>query len=418
MNFEYKPLVFDAKKAHKDGIVSYQKNGVALLRLHEKIISVPPDHQYDLTQGTIFGLNERLTASFASPIIDTKNKKTLRDRFDDEFIKYKKALVSAKGNRIDYGVYAYYPLRNDLVKYCDPYWHRVVAIASGATLLSDSKGELSWAEIRNVLENTVIAIAGASVGSVVFHTIGMDFRPQQIKIADRNPYKMENMNRVRLSYWDMVRPNSCRANAKEILGNNKAEVVASQLYALDPFIKIFTYEDGVHDGNMEHFFQGAKKEPKADILIEEIDDLVMKVVLREKAREYGLPFLMVSDFGSLVQLDVRRFDKNKTLPLALHTSDENLYRLLHSFTASSGNKEKAFQFVDALVGTSYRRDELGEIIDGKKRIPTQTLIPQLGSTIAVAGGIIAETVARIRLGYDCPQRVIFDKRHFTMEVIQ
>lgn len=415
INDSHKPLLLEAVKAHREERITYRRDGTACMRYDDETIIIPPDHQFDLTQATIFGLNERLTSSATSPITG-KRKRTLRDEFNDEWETYTRALEKAQAHRLDYGVYAYYRQRNHLVRYCPAYWHRVVSIASNSKLIADPKSAYTWKEIRDIFEHTTVAIAGGSVGNNIMHGAVMDLRPQHVKIADKSIYKMENINRVRLNYWDVVQSNKNRLHASDTLLRNKAEVMASQLYAIDPYLNVHIYNEGVHKKNINRFLGASKGEPQADIVIEEVDDPRIKLLIREEARKRKIPLIMASDMGSCIQLDILRYDKKQTLPLTYGTRDDKLYASMEAVYENPSNREIFFQFVDDLIGTDYRQDELKKIIEGKTEIPTSTIIPQLGSTAAVAGGMVAETICRLRLGYDYPSRIFINKRTFAVKI--
>ena len=411
-----KPIILEAAEAHKNKTIIYDDAGNAVLNLSraEQVV-IPPEKQFDLTQATIFGLNERLTMSATSPIID-KNGKTLRDEFNLEWEKYTQKLFEIKGNYFDYGFYAYYAERNELVRYCPPFWHHVVSVASSSKLLADPKNSLSWAQIRNLFENTTIAVAGCSVGSNIIHNALMDLRPKNIKIADKSVYKMENINRVRLSYAEMVKSQAERTSVADLSLKNKAKVIAGQLYAIDPFLNVYIYDEGVDEKNIDSFLGQFGDEPKTDVVVEEVDDPRIKILIRQEARKRGLPVVMVTDIGSAVQLDVLRYDKDKNLSLSYGISDEELISKMEKVYTEAGNRKAFFEFVDALIGTDYRQGELNEIIEQRVEIPTSTIIPQLGSTVAMAGAIAAECIARIKLGFDYPSRAIINKQTFKVKV--
>ncbi len=406
-----KPILFDAADTRQSGIAHDEKGNILFTHEGEKV-SIPPEHQFDLTQGTIFGLNERITSAASSPKMD-KEGHTLRDLFNEEWKTYEQAIESAKGAELAYGVHAYYPERKDLVRYCPEYWHHVVATASSSMLITDPTYSMKWVDVRKVLADTTLAIAGASVGNNVTHAAVMDLRPKNIKVADKSRYKMENINRVRLGYWDLVDSNKLRTDPTQSLLRNKAAVTASQLYAIDPYINVYTYENGIDDNGILTFFDGDKDgEPKADMIIEEVDDPRIKILLREEARKRGIPLLMVSDLGSSVQLDIIRYDKDRSLPLTWGSSDHDLSESMEEVYRRPGDRAQFFNFVDSLIGTNYRSDELARIINNESEIPTSTIIPQLGSTAMVAGGILAEAIARIRLGHTYPERIHFNKKTF------
>jgi hypothetical protein len=227
---------------------------------------------------------------------------------------------------------------------------------------------------------------------------------------------MENINRVRLGYWEIVESNEKRKTPGDSLLKNKASVTAAQIYAIDPFVNIYSYDQGVNESNIKNFLAGSAKEPKADFLIEEVDDPRVKILLRQEAKKYRIPLLMVTDTGSCVQLDILRFDQNPKQSLTFGTSDKELIKSMLAVYDNAGNRKVFFNFVDKLIGKDYRQDELKKIIEQKTEIPTSTIIPQLGSTIAAAGGIMAEAIARIRLGFNYPSRVIFNKHTFKTKI--
>lgn len=416
MNSEsYKPYLIEAAPAHAKKTVWYEaRSNIAHVLLPNGAEQVVPlDHQYDLTQATLFGLNERLTLAATSPLVGADGK-TLRDEFNEEWERYQEAMLSDDG-LLSYGWYVYYPERNDLVRFSPPYWHRIVAVASSSKLLADPEKRLSWKEIQEIFTTTTVAVAGCSVGSNVAHAVAMDLRPRCLKLADKSLYKMENINRVRLGYNEIVKHNAARSSIMDLALQNKTETVAKQIYSIDPFISIAVYSEGIQEANIQRFLEGEKNEPKADIVVEEVDDPKVKLFIREECRKRRIPVVMVTDVGSSVQLDVLRYDQDPALPLAYGTSDESLRARTTAVYDDPGNRKVFFEFVDALIGTDYRQDELKNILEGKSEIPTSTIIPQLGSTAQAAGAIAAEAVARIRLGHTYPPRMIWNKQTFEVK---
>ena len=408
----FKPYSIDVQTAHKEGVVTYKEDGIAILKIPngEQYI-VPLANQYDLTQATIFGLNERLTMAATSPVLDEEGT-TLRDKFNDEWEKYSDALGDSDNFSFDYGYYVYYAERNDLVRFASPFWHKIVAVASSSKLITNSEKDLSWQEIRDIFSKTVIGVGGCSVGSSIIHTLMMDVRPDVIKIADKSVYKMENINRVRMSYWDMVKNNSQKDNLMDLGLINKANTVAQQLYTMDPFLDVYVYNEGVDTENIKQFFDGDDNEPKIDMVVDEVDDPRTKILLRLEARKRRIPLLMFTDIGSSVQVDILRFDLDEDTPLALGVEDDILIQNMESLYDEGMDRKRFFSFVDLLIGKEYRQGELADIIDEKCEIPTATMIPQLGSTVATTSGVAAEIIARLRLGLEFPSRMIFNKVTF------
>jgi len=410
-NLPGKPRLFDAPTAHRLGQISFQADGTAVIR-HEggRTSCIPPSSQYDVTQPTMFGLNERLTSSVISPVLGSSE--TLRDRFNSEWERYSDAVLRAGDGAIDYGTYAYYADRNELVRYCSRYWHRVVAVASNSKLVTDPRREMTWESIQRVFENTTVAVAGGSVGNNILHSVAMDMRPSHLKIADKMVFKMENVNRVRLTYSDLVDANDQRPSPLTPALRNKARVAASQVYSIDPYVTVYVYDEGITEETIRRFILGNDEEPAASVVVDEVDDPRTKVRLREECRSNGVPLIMLTDIGSCVQLDVLPYDRNPDFPLAFGVSDDDVYRALDQLEDNPSDRACFFAFADALVGPGYRSDELGDILAGRSEVPTATVVPQLGSTAAMAGAIAAETIARLRLGAVYPPRARINKHTF------
>lgn len=396
-----KPLLYDAHDALQHGVVVREKAGNFTLRSfgNEHAATFYSEHFFDLLGPTMHGLYDRLTRGTFSPRLPYG--KTLREFFDGAYVEF--LLAEKKKTPAACGTFAWYKNEQDLVHYASAFWHRVNLVASGGSLYRDPERKLSWHQVRERLSSLVVGVAGCSVGSSVIHAIVSDLRPRTIKIADRSRYKMENTNRVRITYREL--PDA----ADQTLLAKKAPTVARQLYALDPYINVFTYDEGIDAQTVSSFFDGDGIEPPIDMVVDEVDDPAIKILLREEARKRKIPLIMVTDVGSTVQLDVCRFDLDPTLTLTHGTKDSDLYVARDLFETNKNDRSAFFAFVDALIGTAYHQGELGEILSGNAERPSETLFAQLGSTVMVAGGIAAETVARLRLGYQLEPRTFFNK---------
>ncbi|OGY62820.1 MAG: hypothetical protein A2745_03450 [Candidatus Harrisonbacteria bacterium RIFCSPHIGHO2_01_FULL_44_13] len=298
-------------------------------------------------------------------------------------------------------VWFFYPNDEDLVKFTAPFWHRMALLARNSYLLRDPKGALSWDEIRKIFDNAVIAVAGCSVGNSIIHAMVRDIRPNHFKIADLHKYKLTNANRVFLGYKDF--------------GQNKAVVTAKQIHAIDPFMKISVYAEGVHEKYIHDFLAGnpALDEPRATILVEEVDDPETKIRLRETARQNKIPVVMASDLGSGVQIDIRRFDLDDKLSLAPFVEDDRLYSALNEWKKDMGSKQKLFEFYYTMIGrrSETKLPEFSSV--AWRKIPLLFGgVAQLGSTVMTAGGLMGETVARLLLGWNLSERRFLVKHTF------
>ena len=175
------------------------------------------------------------------------------------------------------------------------------------------------------------------------------------------------------------------------------------------------YKEGIHVDNVQQFLKGdGKKEPPIDILVEETDDLRLKVTLRALCREDNIPVLMMSDFGHLVEGQFQDFKKFPKQSLGYKITDNQLYALLEK-ALSSGKREDRFAFVRGLCGKEFEIDEFGQWIQGKGEQPTSSL-PQSGTVAMVSGGIGAKTIALFLLGHKIPLRFIYDLRRMKVTI--
>lgn len=334
----------------------------------------------DISTHSLFGLNERLKP-------------------DSELMSQFQILWNSVNNEDSSPFcYFYFPESNTVVKYLEEKWHKTALLVSNSLLLRDPEGTLSWEQIRKKHEDLVVAIAGCSVGKVIAKQIVATLRPNAIKIADPKTAHVANAPRAGWGHED--------------IGKNKAIQTAIQIQKdLDPFIKISVYEDGITSENIDDFISGNNtiNEPKPNILIEETDDLDAKIEIRKKCRENGVCVIMVSDLGSSVQIDIRRFDLNRKLSLAVGISDELLFQKQKLAHENPGNLDIFYDFAFAMLGRWGLRDEFDEIINKKAKVQFGG-VPQLPSTIATSAGWVTDVIGRIALGEKYYERMFFDMK--------
>lgn len=359
-NFENKAVAISSEK-----VSHYISKGAALV---------------DISTHSLFGLNERL-----------KPDSKLMSEFQILW------------NQVNSGsnspfCYFYFPETNTVVKYLEKKWHKIALLVSNSLLLRDPESKLSWEEIRDKHENLVIAVAGCSVGKVIAKQIIATLRPNQIKIADPKTAHVANAPRAGWTNDD--------------IGKNKAVQTAIQIQKdLDPFIDISVYEEGINSQNIDDFIVGNTElnEPKPNILIEETDDLDAKIEIRKKCRENGVCVIMVSDLGSSVQIDIRRFDLDRKQSLAVGISDETLFEKQKLAHENPGNLDIFYDFAFSMLGRWGLRDEFEEIINKKAKVQFGG-VPQLPSTIAASAGWVTDIIGRIALGQKYHERMFFDMK--------
>ncbi len=221
-----------------------------------------------------------------------------------------------------------------------------------------------------------VGVAGLSVGSSIIASLVLTGGPQVLKIADFDTLAPSNMNRVRSGVFD--------------LGVAKIELTARDIWNLDPFAKLYLYPKGVTEKNIDQFINGAPRarEPRLDIIIDEMDDLLMKVVLRVAAKRARRPVLMATDYGDSVLLDVERFD--------LEPRRAIFHGIVGNLTVAQARAAKGpkwFALVEKIIGGKHmparHRDSLREV--GK----TLAGVPQLGTDALLAGAAVSLAVRKI-----------------------
>lgn len=222
--------------------------------------------------------------------------------------------------------------------------------------------------------NSKIGIAGLSVGSHSVLTLAMVGGPKLIKIADNDEISLSNLNRLRYPVFSV--------------GRNKAIFCAENIYEINPYIRLEVYNEGLNEKNLEKFLL----KPKIDVLIEEMDNLYLKIKIRELARQYRIPVIMATDHGDNILVDIERYDLNPNYPILhgiignmkskdfLNLQPKDLIRL----TAKLAGSELAN------ARTLYSLTQVGKTIYSW---------PQLGNAATLCGSVLTYLAKKIILGH-------------------
>ncbi len=264
------------------------------------------------------------------------------------------------------------------------------AIENKAATREDSKNslkelcfELSTVRNRNLisssqqkkLRNTTVGLFGMSVGSHSALTWMTQSRADNIKIVDFDVLSASNLNRLRFGWGD--------------IGQKKVDVVAKYLQTLNPFAQIITETDVSSDSFVKLF----DNVPKIQIVVDAIDGMRGKILLRKLAKERRLPLVSAADVGDNVMLDIERYDKNPQ-PEFFLGKVPGIEKI--DFDSLSTIERK--KLVIKLIGFGQLSEEmLDSLLDIGDSLSTW---PQLGGTAAMAGGLITNTIKKIVLGED------------------
>ena len=182
---------------------------------------------------------------------------------------------------------------------------------------------------------------------------------------------MSNLNRIKTGIHN--------------IGLNKCIVTAREIAEIDPFINIECYTDGLNKYNIDEFIL---ENGKLDILIDECDDLEIKIECRHHAKLHSIPVVMeTSDKG---MLDVERFDLDNNRAILHGLAADFPMDKLHTLT----NQQKVpliLKIVD--VKNASPRGKASMIEVGQ----TIGTWPQLASAVTLGGGIVTDVCRRILL---------------------
>lgn len=135
-------------------------------------------------------------------------------------------------------------------------------------------------EEQKKLNHAVVAVAGAGGdgGALAIQLARMGVG--EIRLADPEVFDVENINRQ-----------AC-ATTKTV-GSNKAKTVGDYITDINPDIKVEVLADGVTQGNIDLFTEGAT------LIIDETEFTThsIGVMIARRARELGIPNLMAMNVG-------------------------------------------------------------------------------------------------------------------------
>ena len=223
-------------------------------------------------------------------------------------------------------------------------------------------------EEQSAYRGLKVGIAGLSVGASVVSALALSGGPKMMKIADFDSLEPTNLNRIRAGIPD--------------IGSKKIELAANNVWRIDPFADLKLYPKGLTEANVEDFILGT---PRLDVIIDEIDNLALKVALRLVARRERIPVLMATDSGDSVLIDVERFDLEPKRKIFHGLAGNLTVGALRNITPKGW-----IRLVEKIIGGPYilprQRAALGQIgktLDGASRLGTDGMLTGASISLAV-----------------------------------
>ncbi len=299
----------------------------------------------------------------------------------DEFLKQKEELLLIKNPKLlkegkrpsctakaREGRWIYFSWRNSLVRCLSENEYQLVRTSRNHNLITKTE--------QKKFENAVIGIAGLNVGNPVAVCLALESGSRKLmKLADNDFLSLSNFNRFRAGLPD--------------LGKNKAILTAEQIWEIDPYARLEILPKGIEPHMIERFFC----KPRIDILVEEMDNLPLKIVMREYAKKYKIPVLMVTGNGAGLIIDIERYDLNQKLPILNGVLDGKVQRAIKNGVSSFAEKvrlSRDFMKAQNLVPRLRQSFRLvGNSLAG---------IPQIAEASFLRGAVVCNLTRRIVIG--------------------
>lgn len=263
------------------------------------------------------------------------------------------------------GTWVYYPWSRRLV--------HVLPETEFRELRTSRNRNKITAEEQERLRLLKLAIVGLSVGMATAVTLAMEEVGGTFLLADFDCLSLSNMNRLRAGVHN--------------IGVNKAILAAREIYELNPYANVRVFPEGLNDENIDAFLEG---NGKIDLLLEECEDLFMKVRLRERCRSLGIPVLM--ETGDRGLLDVERFDREPQRPLFHGRTGSFHFDSFHNTVGMQTNVPPEKHIVGEDTISARLAESLVEIdVTFKTR-------PRLASAVSLSAAINTDAARRIALG--------------------
>jgi len=288
----------------------------------------------------------------------TKFKK----EYETEFAEFKKDFLNGSTME-ESGNWFFFPWSKTLVHFLDEETHFEIRTARNQNIITK--------EEQKKLYNSTVSIAGLSVGSHGALTLSMMGMAKNMRIADPDTISATNLNRIRYDYT--------------LLGRSKAEVAAEYIYQMNPYANLEVYDKGVNEENFDAFLDGS------DILVEEMDNLFMKIRIREVAKEKKMPVVMATDNANNVILDVERYDLDPDLVIFNGVAG-NL--TVHEFQEMK--PEDMPRLATKIAGVNLIEPRMANsLLEVGKTLYSW---PQAGDAATLSGVVLANAIKRIILG--------------------
>jgi len=335
--FGSKPLIFDlGKPADAERLNELLAQGA--------VRRVSDDYREQLLE--LFGVNH-------PPLVYAPD---FKEKFEEYFVGLQKETELRQQ-----GSWVYYPWSSTLVHVLPEADFQAVRTARNKNLINKDEQEKFY--------NATVGIGGLSVGSSVALALALGGGSKRMKLADMDRLALSNTNRILTGVDD--------------LGALKVELAARKIYEINPYAQIEIFPEGLNKDNIDGFVNGL------DVMIDELDNLAVKYLIREQAKKHGVAVVMAADNGDNAVVDIERYDLDRDMPF-FHgrMGDDISYEMLAGL-----DKFGIGKMITKHVGPENVTEKMQQsLLEMGKTIVSW---PQLGGAALVNGAAVAYCVRKI-----------------------
>jgi len=286
------------------------------------------------------------------------------DRKSVTYSEFVKDITSA-GEK--YGFWFYFQWSKELIRYPKKEDLRKLRTSRNKNLITQKE--------QDKLYKSTVAVFGLSVGSNVIDSMLLSGVGGKLIIADMDDINPTNLNRIRADFSD--------------INGSKLDYSAKLISKTDPYLEQVHLRNGISPETLTN----TVLKHKPDILVDEVDDLSIKVAIRFFAKEHEIPVVMATDVGEKVVLDIERYDIEDIQPLHGKLTEADLKLVTNG---SLSQQEIGLIIAQKFIGidnvserTVHSLQEVGVSLPAW---------PQLGETAVMSGLAVSNIIRRILTG--------------------
>lgn len=336
---DYTPCIFDLKKVE-------DKKKVMDLLSEGKIQHVSDDYEEQHLE--LFGVKN-------PTLVYTPD-------FKNKFQEYYNG-IQVNSSNLEHGNWVFFSWSSTLVHILPEEDFQLVRTARNKNLINT--------EEQDKFYNSTVGIGGLSVGSSVAFALVLQGGAKKIRLADMDRLALSNTNRILMGV--------------DNLGVLKVEMAARRIYEINPYAIVELFPEGLNKNSIEKFFEGL------DIVIDELDNLAVKYLIREQAKKHRIAVVMAADNGDNAVVDVERYDLDENTPFFQGRMGEVTYEML-----SNLDKFGIGKMITKHVGPENVTERMQQsLLEMGKTIVSW---PQLGGAALINGAAVAYCVRKILNG--------------------